>query len=259
MTGDTDLDNGAGRSRRPWSEGRGWWRSRPPLAVQFRRSVADWPRILRDRAFGTRDGRLFCAMVAFVVVCALLVDRPVAQWARALPDEIRAAFAAITYWGRSDPWLVFTVFFGGLAAWVLHQRLWALRALYVFLAVAVSGIAVNVVKLVVGRARPRLLFADDPSYGVAPFGGVGAWTSFPSGHTSTAVAMALCLSTFFPRLWPLWWGGASLVALSRVVVGAHFPSDLIGGLYVTWLVVRWLDGRFARKGVVLEVRRDERP
>lgn len=55
--------------------------------------------------------------------------------------------------------------------------------------------------------------------------------SFPSGHTLHAVAFGVILSTYYPVLaWPL---GvfAALVALSRVVLGLHYPSDvLIGAL-----------------------------
>jgi undecaprenyl-diphosphatase len=53
--------------------------------------------------------------------------------------------------------------------------------------------------------------------------------SFPSGHTATAVAGAVVLSTLVPRLTPLFVVLAAAVAYSRVYVGVHYPLDLVGG------------------------------
>lgn len=53
--------------------------------------------------------------------------------------------------------------------------------------------------------------------------------SFPSGHTLHAFAFAALLSGFHPALAPLLWSFAVLVALSRVVLGLHFPSDVVVG------------------------------
>lgn len=53
--------------------------------------------------------------------------------------------------------------------------------------------------------------------------------SFPSGHTMHAVAFAVLLAWPYPSLAPLLGGFALLVALSRVVLGVHFPSDVLAG------------------------------
>lgn len=53
--------------------------------------------------------------------------------------------------------------------------------------------------------------------------------SFPSGHTLHAFAFAALLSALHPALAPLLWSFATLVALSRVVLGLHFPSDVVAG------------------------------
>lgn len=55
--------------------------------------------------------------------------------------------------------------------------------------------------------------------------------AYPSGHAATAfaVAMVLPLANRSKRSWLLALGGAGLIALSRVYLGLHYPSDVIGG------------------------------
>jgi undecaprenyl-diphosphatase len=60
-------------------------------------------------------------------------------------------------------------------------------------------------------------------------------TSFPSGHSSTAVVAAMLLSDG-SAWWPLYWGIAGVVATSRIYVRIHHASDVVGGL-ATGLVI----------------------
>ena len=53
--------------------------------------------------------------------------------------------------------------------------------------------------------------------------------SFPSGHSTTAFAVALSLGSFYPETLGLLLLLATMVALSRIVVGMHFLSDVIVG------------------------------
>ena len=59
--------------------------------------------------------------------------------------------------------------------------------------------------------------------------------SFPSGHTSTIFAVALVLSLMIPRLKYLFFLVAAIVALSRVIVGAHFFTDIVGGIALAFI------------------------
>lgn len=53
--------------------------------------------------------------------------------------------------------------------------------------------------------------------------------SFPSGHSTTAFAVALSLGSFYPEIMPLLLLLATNVAVSRVVIGMHFLSDVLVG------------------------------
>src|SRR5580704_17539774 len=53
--------------------------------------------------------------------------------------------------------------------------------------------------------------------------------SFPSGHSTTAFAVALSLGSFYPEILPVLLVLAANVAISRVVIGMHFLSDVLVG------------------------------
>ena len=71
-----------------------------------------------------------------------------------------------------------------------------------------------------------------PDSGFPRFPEYGGHDSFPSGHATTICSLALALSLLYPRLRWIWIVIALLVSMSRVVIGAHYVSDVIMGAYV---------------------------
>jgi len=137
------------------------------------------------------------------------------KWYLVPTSVIALVVLPLTYWRRSSR-PVRLLRWGG----------WA--ALFVFAAVALSGIAANIIKFLVGRGRPKMLNGDGLT-AFEPFRLNADFHSFPSGHANTAVALAITLAFFFPRLRWMLAAFAALVAASRVIVGTHFVSDAIGG------------------------------
>ncbi|MCC6140063.1 MAG: phosphatase PAP2 family protein [Nitrospira sp.] len=89
-----------------------------------------------------------------------------------------------------------------------------------------ATVLVHTVKHLIGRPRPK--FSASGDWSIAPSLTSG-FDSFPSGHTTATFALAVVLSRRFPMLAALFLGIAAFVALSRVLRGSHFPSDVFGG------------------------------
>ncbi len=98
-------------------------------------------------------------------------------------------------------------------------------ALSVFVAGVAGSTSARVVRDLIGRGRPLDLLTH-----VAVRGPRITGSGFPSGHTTTAAALAAAAAPYLPRrARRTVWVGAALVAVARVYVGAHLPLDVVGG------------------------------
>jgi undecaprenyl-diphosphatase len=120
---------------------------------------------------------------------------------------------------------------------------------FVFAAVAGSGLLASLIKNLFGRARPEHLIGDGV-FEVHQVIFASKWAAFPSGHATTAGASAAALALIFPR-WrgPILASGAT-IALTRVALGAHFPSDVAAGFALGWAFTVWLAGALAARRLV---------
>jgi undecaprenyl-diphosphatase len=203
-------------------------------------------------------------VVGLVALSLFFLDAPSVDWARGLPPGVAGFFRSVTRFGKSDWYLIPTGVFGLLvlsADWrrapPLVRFAWAeLGALvgYFFFAVAIGGILTDLVKWTVGRSRPMLIASDGViSAHLFAFG--YAHNSFPSGHATTVAAATVAIA-LMSRRWAVPMALlAAVVSVSRVAVGAHYPSDVIGGLFVGVAYAYWLARRLAGKGVAF--RRDD--
>jgi undecaprenyl-diphosphatase len=211
------------------------------------------PRTILDRSAWTRSMTWMALVAVAANPAAHLIDDTVTLFVRASPGPVVQIMARITDIGQSQWYLVPAgLLFIGIAFldWKARTRSNRSRlaylfgqAGYAFLAVAFAGIIGDVVKFLVGRARPKL-FDQGGSLHFQPFSATHDFNSFPSGHSTTMGAVAMVLMLWFPRARVPLLLLCAFVAVTRIAARAHYPSDVVAGfalglLYALFLA-RWL-------------------
>jgi len=181
------------------------------------------------------------------------LDEAVAFFFRQADPILRRVFAAITRLGEG---IVYFVPLGIAIAWGLWAKRDAVvtRAGFVFAALAIPGLLADIAKPVFARARPSLLF-EDGIFGFTWSGAHADRWSFPSGHAITVTALAVSLYAIYPRLWPVYATLALLVAASRIVIDAHYLSDVIAGAYFGFVAAWALAAALEQRGIVIALPR----
>jgi membrane-associated phospholipid phosphatase len=205
---------------------------------------------------------LALAGIAVFALCLALmvwVDVPLALFVHGYDETtFEKVFAVITHLGNGVIWYVLALVAmasaliearrapSAQATLILRQRLRAWMFLIVTL--AASGLLINGLKLVVGRARPPALFKTGAAH-FYPLSDVATSWSFPSGHTQSIWAAMTALAWIYPALRIPCLVLAVLVSISRIIVGAHFLSDVVAGAFLAVAVAVIVRHAFERSGI----------
>lgn len=102
---------------------------------------------------------------------------------------------------------------------------------YLLLAVSVPVAVATMLKWAVGRGRP-FVGGEANAFNFAPFNGTEAYFSFPSAHAVTAFALAYGVAAIWPRTRLVMALYAVTIAMTRLVLLAHHPSDVVAGAVI---------------------------
>jgi membrane-associated phospholipid phosphatase len=203
------------------------------LAAPFRAPRGAWtPRLVPAwRRFAPWAPLVLAAIAAAMV----FVDAPMMRAAERLPRDVLDGFNEITDFGRGV-WPLTPLFVLLITTPVLDMPRLALMARgtvtaaairlgYMFVAIGLTGLADTIVKRVIGRVRP----SEAGPFAYEPLRWKSEFASMPSGHATTVFATLVAVGLVFPRARPLLWIYALVIAASRIIVLAHYTSDVIAG------------------------------
>lgn len=227
--------------------------------------VAAWFRFVHHRRVDTRFAvfppwqrmaEIFAIFASIVLALVIAADTLFLSMAHSGDAGTRALFKHLTLLGDSA-WILYLT--GAIVLGIslypagglqrarrvnLHGVL--LIAYYLFTTVAFSGLLTNLLKFLFGRARPPIV-PEGYVWFAQPFTADYDFASFPSGHSTTAGALAVGLALLLPRLRVFILLAGLWIAISRPVLGVHFPSDMFAGFCLggafSWFYAR----SFARK------------
>jgi membrane-associated phospholipid phosphatase len=136
------------------------------------------------------------------------------------------------------------------------------RLQFLFLAVLVPVLAGELTKWVVGRGRP-FVGGKANAFNFSHFAGTEAFASFPSAHAITSFALAFAVAALWPRTRVVMIVYAVLIAMTRLVLLAHHPSDVVAGALIGvvgamlvryWFAARRLGFTIHRDGKIVPLR-----
>lgn len=174
---------------------------------------------------------------AVLTAIAIVFDGPISDFFREAPisGDFKRELRVLQQWGAPA-----SAILCGVAIFLL-DRARARRMLDYLLAIGPTMLVVVTLKSAIERARPQ---HEDPG---AFFGSLSEHRvvessselrSMPSGHTASAVVLSVFLVCLYPRLRPLGIAMVALVGASRLILGAHYLSDVLAGAAIAW-VVAW--------------------
>lgn len=180
---------------------------------------------------------------AFLAVLGLVwvIDEPVAQFANwwynesgPINGELHQLILSLSMYGQML----------GIGMTILLILLFDTRrrgrAFLVGMMVLGAGLGSGLVKGLVGRDRPLESGLRTVIHGpLQGFNSTGR-QSFPSGHTATAFALSYGLATLYPQTRVLAWSLACGVGLNRIITVRHFPSDVVAGAWIGFMLAAWI-------------------
>ena len=144
-------------------------------------------------------------------------------------------FSSLTYFGSEIAFMAAAL----LIFWCVDKR----QGYYVFLVGALGTVCNQFLKLAFRIPRPWVL---DPDFQIVEAARADATGySFPSGHTAASFASVAALKTANSRLWKPALALAVVIALSRLYLYAHWPTDILGGAAVG-ILAGWLGTKLAQ-------------
>jgi membrane-associated phospholipid phosphatase len=185
-----------------------------------------------------------------MLISYVWLDRPLAAFFQQQAGSLTTQIASIiTLLGSSKVYFLILGLLWIFARFIKPMPIWKDRSLFLLLCLIIPGLLCLALKMLLGRARPIEWFNHD-WYGFYFLETQASFLSMPSGHTVTITSLMFGLCYLFPRHWVSLVSLALIVSASRIIVTAHYLSDIMGGMLLAALTVSWLHTQLVNRNVI---------
>jgi len=201
--------------------------------------------VMRAPSQSSRNTISSIAAVGSSCVALAISFLGVAQFDLPITKYVRSVTVHLPWDQLTIPWMAFTSDTGDwigqgwrlaavsllllVGAWAFEKPTVKIVAIQSLIAHGIAALLANGLKHLIGRPRPKFVHAGDWQMTLSWASGLD---SFPSGHSTASFAVATVLAKRFPLFGPPSIAIALFVALSRVLRGSHFPTDILGGAVI---------------------------
>ncbi len=204
--------------------------------------------LLFDRLLGRMTKPAMALLIIVLIsLTYFYIDKPLAYYFHNL--DLRTNLFVlnwITKLGLGIVYIPTFLLFAGYFRYISPNPVAEGRSWFLALCVIIPSLVCVLLKVLLGRARPDLLFSAQ-LYGFYGIQGHASFWSFPSGHTTVVMGAAYGLSAVFPRQSYAFIGVGLLIAFTRVFLTHHYLSDIMVASYLSLLEVGIIFCIFRRK------------
>ena len=207
----------------------------------------------------SKNEKKVCIYLLIGTILFFFFDYAISSFFYKINPQTKSLFSTLTHFGDS---LYF--FIPAITIWVvikiLNKKNKLLSAisdisLFIFFSILFSGVVAQIFKHIIGRPRP-VLYNDFNLKEIDIFNFDSKWHSFPSGHTTTIFAFIFCLFFLFPKIKNILLSLAIIIASTRVIIGAHFVSDIFGGILVAYICTIFVRKKLFKKNKLFNFKDD---
>lgn len=171
----------------------------------------------------------------FIIASYSYIDRPLALYIHEFNISNKLPFVYwITCLGITQAYLIILPLIAIICRFVLKSKSLEMRVFLVWFCVLFPSLISLILKMVLGRARPELLF-DQSLFGFYGWHMQKAYFSFPSGHVTAITSFLTGLLILYPRHRYFYIVIGLLVIVSRVLLTCHYLSDVVATFYLVFL------------------------
>ena len=202
-----------------------------------------------------KDEKAICIYLLLGVLVFLFFDYSISKFFYNINSQTKSLFETLTHFGDSLYFFIPSILIWVVIKIIQNKNKIILTisdiSLFIFFNILLSGIAVQIFKHILGRPRPPLFHSNNLTT-LDIFNFDSRWHSFPSGHTATIFAFIFCLIFLFPKIKNILITIAIVIASTRVIVGAHYVSDIFGGALVAYITSIILRDKFFQKSKLFQ-------